>query len=129
MVLTRRFPAAVRAIDCLSAVHNQAPDKVQMVANLLEECMQAYGRCLLSTSDSGERSLTGSVAVREAESHMEWRSRLRSAMREISTDVDAEGCRALERADREIDRLMYTVDEVLGHRDVHCAPIGSGLHS
>jgi hypothetical protein len=132
MVMSKRFPAAIRAIDALAPVHAQEPDKVQNIAALLEGAIQAYGRCLLATA--GEWSHDGSqhprdMAVREAEVHMAWRSRLRQAVGEIVVDGTQDTERIVADVLHNVDHLMYTIDEVLAKRDVHCVSVASGLQA
>ena len=132
MVMSRRFPAAIRAIDALAPVHAWAPDKVHNIAVLLEGAIQAYGRCLLATAgeitqDAAQQPKD--AAVREAEIHMTWRSRLRQAVEELVLDGTRETECIATKALRDIDHLMYTIDEVLASRNVHCVAVSSGLHA
>lgn len=140
-VLTRSFPAAMRAINALEAAHSYAPTKVKKVATLLEDSMQAYGRCILASAGTPITSSCTTVdgrvvqtsardmAVYEAENHMMWRSRLRAAIDEVAIGGNAVLDRAVALATREIDHLMYTLDRVLAVRDVHCSVVASGVHS
>jgi hypothetical protein len=140
-ILTPQFPAAMRAIDALAPAHIQAPSKVTLVASLLEESMQAYGRCLLAstgvpvstpcmTIDGRTLEASGKdTAVREAENHMMWRARLRSAIDAVAVGGDVRVEQAVATATREVDHLMYTLDKVLAARNVHCTAVASGIHA
>lgn len=141
--MTPLFPAAVRAVNALEPAHTRFKNKVLHVAELLEEAMQAYGRCLLAKAGApilqpftcsdgrtiGARSDSGSdAAVREAEEHLMWRGRLRDAVSAVAVGGNACIDRAVERATREIDHLMYTLDTVLAASNVHCLSVASGIH-
>lgn len=140
-VLTRSFPAAMRAINALEPAHRYAPTKVKNVAALLEEAMQAYGRCMLASAGTPVTSscttvdgrvvktAARDVAVFEAEDHMLWRSRLRNAIDQVAVGGNVVLDRAVSAVTREIDHLMYTLDRVLAVRNIHCSTVASGVHS
>ena len=140
-LMTPKFPAAMRAINALAPIHARSPNQVAHVARILEEAMQAYGRCLLASAGSPvtapHTATDGRVvhpqpretAVREAETHMLWRERLRASVEALRVVQDETGDRALGAACREIDHLAYTIDRVLAARGVHCVAVASGTHS
>ena len=133
--ITPLFPAAMRAMDALEQAHVRAPSKVSHVASLMEEAMQAYGRCLLASV--GSPVITHALgaldekdaAVREAETHLLWRARLRLAVDAVAVGSDPRIEKAVATASREIDHLMYTLDKVLASRNVHCTAVTSGVHA
>lgn len=89
--------------------------------------MQAYGRCVLASQDGGAPASERETAVRQAEDHMLWRGRVRSALAALEIDGRAP-ISALRSARRELDRLAYTIDRVLARIGVHCVAVASGLH-
>jgi hypothetical protein len=127
--ITPLFPAAMRAMDALAPAHARFPAKVAHVASLLEESMQAYGRCLLASAGSPVKHDDTGTAVREAEEHMLWRARLRTAVDAVSVGSDAAIEHTVKACEREIDHLMYTLDRVLVSRNVHCSAVSSGIHA
>ena len=135
--LAPMFPAAMRAMNALETAHSRHPSKVSEVASLLEKSLQAYGRCLLASAgspvivDEGESTSIAhkDIAVREAEAHLLWRARLRSALSSVAVGSDASTERCVEVAIREVDHLMFTLDQVLAARGVHCTSVTSGVHA
>lgn len=128
MVLTLFFPPAIRIIDSLEPVFRTSPTKVKHVADVVEDTLQAYGRCILATSSSPQRG-DAFIATRSAESYRAWRTRLTSALREIETDLDPAQENALTAATRASRDLMFTLDKVLHALDVRCSIVSSGLHA
>ena len=133
--LTPLFPAAMRTLNALREAHGRAPVKLDAVAHLLEESIQAYGRCLLASAGTPVLSGDGhiavnpsDVAVREAENHMMWRQKLRAAVDSVSLG-DARLEQAVHNAMREVDHLAYTMDKVFAARNIHCSTVSSGVHA
>ena len=127
-LVTPVFPTAMRAINALAPAHASAPQQVVSVAQLLENSMQSYGRCVLASSHGGGSGSPSSrdKAVREAEDHMIWRGRVRAAINALEVDGRAP-TEAVVNARRELDRLAYTIDRVLACIGVHCVAVASGL--
>lgn len=127
MRVIQRFPSAMRLLAILEPARDHAPSKFALIPQLLEEALQTYSRCLLLADGFAP---TGSVsAVQEAEWHMMWRSKLREAIDAILVDVGQDVADVVSAAVRELDHLMYTLDRVLGLRNVHCVAVASGIHA
>lgn len=127
MVLSCYFPTALRIVDALQPVYETSPNKVKKVAELVEETLQAYGRCLLAASrHSGNEHLDATVS---SEAYRIWRSRLMSAFQEIETDLDPDQCGALANAKQAARDLMWTIDKVLSLKNIRCSVVSSGLQA
>lgn len=126
MVLTLSFPPAMRIIESLEPVYDTSPTKVKHVANVVEDVLQAYGRCVLATDESPDGG-NATQASRSAESYRSWRTRLSSALDEIQTDLDPVHEDALASASRASRDLVWTLDKVLHALNVRCSIVSSGL--
>ena len=126
MVLSLYFPPALRVVESLQPLYTSSPTKVKQIADVVEDTLQAYGRCLLAVQRD-THGANSPNAARSAESYRSWRTRLQSALQEIEVDADPAHDSAVELAMRASRDLTFTIDKVLNSLGVRCSVVSSGI--
>lgn len=132
MVLSVHFPSAMRVAASLQELHARRPSQVSTVAEMVEESLQAYGRCLIAVTQKEGGDVSRQAANRsatEAGNHMLWRQRAREAIGALHVDANQDDEDALTRAQRALDDLCYTLDCVMTRLGVRCPALVSGVVS
>jgi hypothetical protein len=126
MVLSIYFPPALRVVEALQPLYASSPTKVKQVAEMVEDTLQAYGRCLLAIQSSIQGP-NSPDASRSAESYRSWRTRLQTALHEVEVDTDPAHADAVNSAARAARDLAFTIDKVLNTLGVRCSVVSSGI--
>lgn len=119
MGLVSRFPAATTISHAVAAIGPAS--FAERVTRLTEECLQAYGRCLLARGTKDE--------ARFADVHLFYRQELRKAVSETSVKNTSasSGKGAAVELHAAMGVLFASIDAVLTANGVRCAVVTSGL--